>query len=155
MERQAKGAERYRALKKEERELKAGLSGLRWKELSALLESQYNEINRLTLQQDSRVAEQRRVDAEIESSRSDMTDLSDQLNEVQKRYYDYGTEIARIEDSIQFQNERSRQLNADLEQVVSNLDKVQNDLQSDEEQIIVLRSSLEETQHLQFQLQRT
>ena len=146
LEGQAKAAEKYRTLKKEERELKAGLSGLRWRELSIALEAHRNEINHLTIQQDSRVADQRRVDAEIESLRAELMELSDQLNEVQKHYYDYGTEIARIEDSIQFQNERAQQLNADLEQVLSNLNKVQNDLQLDERQIAVLRSDLEEAQ---------
>ncbi|SVA83694.1 uncharacterized protein METZ01_LOCUS136548, partial [marine metagenome] len=146
LERQAKAAERYRELKKEERELKAGLFGLRCRALSTAIKSQDDAINRLTIEQDARVAQQRRIDAEVESKRTELTDLSDQLNEVQKLYYDHGTEIARIEDSIQFQNERTRQLNADLDQVMSNLTKVQNDLKADEQQIAYLRVSLAETQ---------
>nr|MCS5574498.1 chromosome segregation protein SMC [Pseudomonadales bacterium] len=146
LERQAKAAERYRELKKEERELKAGLFGLRCRALSTAIKSQDDAINRLTIEQDARVAQQRRIDAEVESKRTELTDLSDQLNEVQKLYYDHGTEIARIEDSIQFQNERTRQLNADLDQVMSNLTKVQNDLKADEQQIDYLRVSLAETQ---------
>ena len=146
LERQAKAAERYRELKKEERELKAGLAGLRWKALAGELKSQDDDLNRLTIEQDARVADQRRIDAEIESQRAELTDLSDQLNQVQKQYYDHGTEIARLEDSIQFQNERTRQLNADREQVLSNLTKVQHDLQADERKIAELRENLAQTQ---------
>ncbi|MBT7372098.1 MAG: AAA family ATPase, partial [Gammaproteobacteria bacterium] len=145
LERQAKAAERYKGLKAEERELKAGLHALRWKSLTSELKARDDEINRLTIEQDARVADQRHIDAEVETKRSSLTDLSDQLNEVQKRYYDYGTEIARIEDSIQFQNERTRQLNADLEQVLSNLNKVQSDLEADERLISQYHADLEAT----------
>ena len=152
LERQAKAAERYRELKKEERELKAGLHGLRWKALSEELKKVDDEINRLTIEQDARIADQRHVDAEVEAKRSELTDLSDRLNEVQKRYYDHGTEIARIEDSIQFQNERTQQLNVDLEQVMSNLAKVQGDLQLDQQQIAGLRRDLAATEPQQEQI---
>lgn len=153
LERQAKAAERYRELKKEERELRAGLHGLRWKSFTAELKAQDDEINRLTIEQDARIADQRHLDAEMESRRASLTDLSDELNEVQKKYYDHGTEIARIEDSIQFQNERTRQLNTDLEQVMSNLAKVQGDLEADERLIAQFRTDLSATRPQQEHIQ--
>jgi chromosome segregation protein len=51
LERQAKSAEKYTELKKEERELKAGLAGLRWNGLSAQIKKQDGEINRLVVEQ--------------------------------------------------------------------------------------------------------
>lgn len=145
LERQAKAAERFTELKKEERELKAGLYGLRWQSLTNEIKKQEDEINRLTIEQDARVADQRRIDADVESRRETLVELSERLNEVQKRYYDHGTEIARIEDSIQFQNERTRGLRADLNQVQENLAKVRVDLQADETQLTGYKSELEST----------
>lgn len=153
LERQAKAAERYTELKKEERELKAGLHGLRWKSLSSEIKSKDDEVNRLTIEQDARVADQRRIDAEVEAKRAALVELSDQLNEVQKRYYDHGTEIARIEDSIQFQNERTRQLSTDLEQVIENYQKVKSDLEADERQLAGFRQELEGTAPQQDEVQ--
>ncbi len=153
LERQAKAAERYTELKKEERALKAGLFGLRWNSLTAEIKHQDEEINRLVIEQDARVADQRHIDAEIESKRDALTGLSDQLNEVQKRYYDHGTEIARIEDSIAFQNERTRQLATDLEQVVENLQKVRADLSADERQLAGFRTELNDTSPQQNEVQ--
>lgn len=153
LERQAKAAERYTELKKEERELRAGLYGLRWRSLSGEIKSKDDEINRLTIEQDARVADQRRVDAEIETKRAALVELSDQLNEVQKRYYDHGTEIARIEDSIQFQNERTKQLSTDLEQVVENFQKVRSDLEADERQLAGFRHELDSTVPQQDEVQ--
>ena len=145
LERQAKAAERYTELKAEERELKAGLHALRWQVLSEQIKGRDDEINRLTIEQDARVADERRVESDIETRRATLTEMSDQLNEVQKRYYDHGTEIARIEDSIQFQNERVTQLRSDLEQVQENARKVQSDLANDEQQLTRFRSELDQT----------
>ena len=145
LERQAKAAERYRELKKEERELKAGLMGLRWQALAIDIKLKSEAVSRLTVEQDARVADQLSIDAQIEARRSELIDLSDQLNEVQKQYYDHGTEIARLEDSIQFQSERTKQLNADREQLLSNLAAVQSDLLADEQTVAELRDSLGET----------
>ncbi len=153
LERQAKSAERYTELKKEERELKAGLSGLRWNALSVDIKKQDDEVNRLTNEQEARIADLRHINAEIESKRAALTELSDELNEVQKRYYDYGTEIARIEDSIQFQNERTRQLGTDLDQVLENLGKVGADLKADEQQLATFHEELASTSPQQNEIQ--
>ncbi len=143
LERQARAAERYTGLKQEERELRAGLHGLRWKSLAADIKARDDEVNRLTVEQDARVADQRRIDAQIETKRAALVELSDQLNGVQKRYYDHGTEIARIEDGIQFQNERTKQLSVDLEQVIENYQKLRSDLEADERQLAEFHEELD------------
>ena len=143
LERQARAAERYTGLKQEERELRAGLLGLRWKSLAADIKTRDDEINRLTLEQDARVADQRRIDAQVETKRAALAQLSGQLDGVQKRYYDQGTEIARIEESIQFQNERTKQLRVNLEQTIENHQKVRSDLEADERQLADFRKDLE------------
>ena len=143
LERQARAAERYTGLKQEERELRAGLHGLRWKSLAADIKARDDEVNRLTVEQDARVADQRRIDAQVETKRAALVELSDQLNGVQKRYYDHGTEIARIEDGIQFQNERTKQLSVDLEQVIENYQKLRSDLEADERQLAEFHEELD------------
>jgi chromosome segregation protein len=145
LERQAKSAEKYTELKKEERELKAGLAGLRWNGLSAQIKKQDGEINRLVVEQEARIADERHIDAEVEAKRAALVELSDELNEVQKRFYDHGTEIARIEDSIQFQNERTKQLGSDLEQVLDNYQKVRIDLEADEGLLAKLKAEMTST----------
>ncbi|MGI9322347.1 MAG: chromosome segregation protein SMC, partial [Pseudomonadales bacterium] len=145
LERQAKGAERYTELKTEERGYQADLHALRWQAITAEIKSKDEEITRLTTEREARTADQRNLDAQIETKRSALSDLSDELDKVQRRFYDKGTEIARIEESIQFQTERNSQLNADLEEVKENLTKVSADLQEDETQLAQLRSQLQDS----------
>ena len=65
---------------------------------------------------------------------------------MQKRYYDLGTEIARVEDSIQFQNERNQELNRDLEQVSENWYKIRSDIDNDQRRLGELRHELGQTE---------
>ena len=145
LERQAKSAEKYTGFKKEERLVKSQLQALKWQVITGQAKSKEENINRLQIEQEASVADLRHGEAQIESERYNLVQLSDELNEVQKLYYDFGTEIARIEDGIQFQNERSRQLASDLGEVSENWRKVQLDLQGDESELAAYRQEIADT----------
>ncbi|MDZ7684994.1 MAG: chromosome segregation protein SMC [Gammaproteobacteria bacterium] len=155
LERQAKAAERYTELKAEEREVQAQLQALRWKGIDGELKSKSDNIARLENEREARVADQRRLDAEIEQKRADLVELSDQINEVQKRYYDHGTEIARVEDSIQYQNERRQQLAKDLEEVNQNWYKIRGDIDGDQRKLGELQNELASAEPKQSEVKET
>src|SRR5690606_40048581 len=59
------------------------------------------------------VAEQRAADARIEKHLVDNTEFNDQLSEIQGRYYGLGSDIARLEQSIEHHIDRkSTRLNS-------------------------------------------
>lgn len=155
LERQAKAAERYTELRQEERTIRAQSQALKWQAISAEAKARSDEINRLQIEQEAKIADERRIDAEIEQQRQALTELSDQVNAVQKRYYDHGTEIARIEDSIQYQNERNQALNRDLQDATDNWHKMRADIDSDQRKLAELRQSLAETEPRQAEIQET
>jgi chromosome segregation protein len=143
LQRQARAAERYKTLKQEERFARAQLYAVRWVELNDQVLSREQEIGRLQVEQDAVTAEMRGIDAGIEKQRELHAELSDNSDLVQKRYYDLGTEIARIEESIQYQQERASQLDEDLLQVKENWQKVDSDLDADQRKIEELSAQLE------------
>jgi chromosome segregation protein len=155
LERQARAAERYTELKQEEREVKSQLQALKWRTISADAKVKEEHINRLQIAQDASVADLRRIDASVEEQRQVLIALSDETNEVQKRFYDIGTEIARIEDTIRFQNERNQQLKKDLEEVSENWYKVRADIDADQRKLGELRHELSQTEPQQEQVQQT
>ena len=155
LERQAKAAERYTELKAEEREVQSQLHGLKWRAITADAKRKEDNIGKLQVEQEARIADQRRIDAEVEQKRADLVTMSDEVNEVQKRYYDYGTESARIEDSIRFQNERNQQLNQDLEEVSENWYKIRADIDSDQRKLGELKHELLQTEPQQNQVRET
>ena len=127
---------------------------MKWQSLSAEVKVKEDNIGRLQVEQEAKIADQRRVDAEVEQKRDELVNLNDEVNEVQKRYYDYGTEIARIEDSIRYQNERNQQLSMDLEEVSENWYKIRADIDSDQRKLGELKHELAQTEPQQNQVQQ-
>ncbi|MEH6556609.1 MAG: chromosome segregation protein SMC [Oceanicoccus sp.] len=146
LQRQAQAAERYTELKKEERLLKAQLQALQWKALDGRVKEHEQEIRDLEVKLEAVIAEQRSIDTDIEKNRDVHTDLMDKFNEVQARFYGVGAEIARAEQTIQHQQERSRQLKDDLQQTERNYQESTEHLQSDTEKQQRWNEEIEEIQ---------
>jgi len=110
LERQAAVAEKYQRLKAEERRLDAELKALRWRALDTEIAVQDRELAEQDNRVEAEIARQRRLEADIEASREAYTAASEQFNQVQGRFYAVGSEIARLEQAIQYAKEtRSRQ----------------------------------------------
>lgn len=131
LQRQAAAAEKYTEFKKEERLLKAQLQALRFKMLDEKANSRKDAITELELQVESFVSDQLHHDAKIEKYRAEYTERGDKMNDVQGRFYSVGSDIARIEQSIQHTQERSRQLQVDLEQTERDYKEAEEHLQLD------------------------
>lgn len=146
LQRQAQSAERYTELKKEERLYKAQLQALQWRNFDNQVSGCEQQIRDLEVKLESVIAEQRAEDAAIEKYRDQHTELNDTFNEVQGRFYGIGAEIARAEQTIQHQQERSRQLNEDLRQTEQNYQQAKQHLDSDIEKQQRWSAEVEEIQ---------
>jgi chromosome segregation protein len=144
LQRQAAAAEKYGIYKEEERLLKAQLAVLRWKKLDGEVGQRDQLIRELEVQVEALVTEQVSIDTRIEKLRADFTNQTDRLNEVQARYYASGSDVARIEQTIQFNQERARGLRDDLAQTDSSIVESVQLLAQDEEKISVWRAELDE-----------
>jgi chromosome segregation protein len=116
LQRQAQAAEKYTEYKKEERLLKAQVQALKYQQLDQQAKVKQEAIRDLELRMESFITNQVNKDTQIEKYRAQYTELGDKFNEVQGRYYAIGADIARLEQSIQHAQERSRQLQTDLDQ---------------------------------------
>lgn len=144
LQRQAAAAEKYGVYKEEERLLKAQLAVLRWKKLDGEVGQRDQLIRELEVQVEALVTEQVSIDTRIEKLRTDFTEQTDRLNEVQARYYASGSDVARIEQTIQFNQERARGLRDDLAQTDSSIVESVRLLAQDEEKIGLWCAELDE-----------
>ncbi|MGH1485974.1 MAG: chromosome segregation protein SMC [Cellvibrionaceae bacterium] len=144
LERQAKAAEKYAELKKEEREVKAQLETLRYRLLDEKSKQQQQDIRERELKIESFVTDRVSHDTAIEKFRTEYTEQGDKFNEIQGRFYGIGTEIARLEQSIQHVQERNRQLQEDLSQVERESKETAEHLSSDQEKIQTWEVELKE-----------
>ncbi|EIF43347.1 chromosome segregation protein SMC [gamma proteobacterium BDW918] len=144
LQRQAASAEKYTEFKKEERLLKAQVQVLQWKTLDEQASLKEKDINQLELDREAIVTEQVGLNTGIEQARDQHSQLNDTFNEVQGRFYSIGAEIARAEQAIQHQQERRRQLDADLQQVAGNVAETTRHLNSDKEKIALWEEEIAE-----------
>ena len=145
LQRQANTAERYKAMKEEERTVKAQLQALRWQALDGQHLEHERAIQEKATDYEKTVAQLRSCEAEIEKQRDAQIEMTDVFNAVQGRYYSVGADIARVEQNIQHIKDRRAQQQQDLTQAERELAQAQAHLDMDQQQIADHESFL--TQH--------
>lgn len=135
LKRQAAAAEKYGEFKKDERRVKAQLHALRWQQLNAEASGKEQGIRALEVKVEACVADQVSLDTGIEKSRNCYTDATDHFNQVQGRYYSAGSEVTRVEQTLQMTTERVRQLEDDLQETEVNLTESSQHLLSDQQKM--------------------
>ncbi len=144
LNRQARTAERYTELKKEERLKKAQLQALRWNAIDKKAQQQGSLIQEKETALEQLMAELRQIEAGIEQSREEHIDANDAFNSVQGDFYRIGAEIARVEQAITHAREKAQQYQDDLEQAEHAYQDVYLHLQEDEEKYQLLQTQLTE-----------
>ena len=142
LEKQAEAAEKYRALKQEEREKQAELAVLRWRDLDASLQEHRTAIGEAETAQEKVVTERTSLESELESLRQEHSDRSERFNQAQGRYYEAGAEIARVEQNLENQKRNARQAAEDLEQALASRREVAKELEQDQERLDSVTSEL-------------
>ncbi|MGB5352527.1 MAG: chromosome segregation protein SMC [Woeseia sp.] len=144
LDRQAKTAERYGKLKDEERLTVAELLALRMRALdTAAHEADTRLADKETALQ-AAIAEQRKLEAQIERCRAEQGERSEAFNAVQARFYKAGSEIARLEQSIEHAHDLRQRLREDLEQAVTGAQEIGAHINQDQSEIEQLELTLSE-----------
>jgi chromosome segregation protein len=112
--RQAKGAERYKALKQKERRLRGELLTLRWRALRADGDAREREVSALETAHAASLAALRQTEAELEREREAHAQGAEALGEVQARFYAVSAEVARYDQSIEHARQRQTELRAEM-----------------------------------------
>lgn len=155
LKRQANTAEKYKVLREEERLLKAQLTALRWMLKQDEAEKTEAQIREQETTLESAIAQQRSIESEIESQRESHIEATDTFNEVQSRFYSVGTEIAKIEQSIQHAKERRQQQQQDLSQLEQDWQEAHAHHETDEKRLTVVKENLADVEPKLGSLQET
>jgi len=139
LERQAKAAERYTILKEEEQICRAEILALKWQDFTEQQIVKQGELQTLVLnldQQQSLLTGLYKNRTVLNEKLHDFTENSQQL---QESFYQLGTEIARLEESIQQKERENKRLENDKQQL-------QNDWQQAEERVKADKEELSESE---------
>jgi chromosome segregation protein len=144
LDRQAKTAERYSRYKEEERRTAAELLALRTHHLDEKASAAKARLDERRTRLEEQVAGQRKLEASIEDARLRQTERTDLFNQVQGRFYKVGSEIARLEQSIEHANELRERQEKDLEQAILGAKEIIEHIDKDESEIAQLELTLNE-----------
>ncbi|MCH8503573.1 MAG: chromosome segregation protein SMC [Ectothiorhodospiraceae bacterium] len=144
LRRQAQTAERYKTLKKDERQLRAELLAMRLRDLGVQVQAGQSAIQEQENALEARLAQQRGAERQQVESRERQSEYSEQLNAVQGRYYSLGSDIARIEQQISHRRELRQRHERDLQVNADALSDVDRTLEQDREKLQLLEQRLGE-----------
>jgi chromosome segregation protein len=144
LDRQAKTAERYERYKTDERRTAAELLALRAKGLDDQSQTAKARLSECKTRLEEAIANQRRVEAGIEDARVQQSERADEFNAVQGRYYKVGSEIARLEQSIEHARELRERQESDLQQAIQGASEIVGHIDKDQDEIAQLELTLNE-----------
>ncbi|HEX5339357.1 MAG TPA: chromosome segregation protein SMC [Gammaproteobacteria bacterium] len=144
LQRQARAAERYKEFAEQQRTLKSQIGALHWRDLDAKLNGQDHVIRERDTAFEAAVAEQRRIESELETTRVRHDETHDAFNKVQGRYYELGANIARLEQGLQHAREMRSRQQTDLEQSRQQAGEMEGHIGRDRQQLQEIAAALTE-----------
>lgn len=143
LQRQATAAERYKALREEERRVNAEIKALHWQKLQKELERFQEKIATHHNERERVNAQLRHAETEIEKSRLEHTDATDKHNQAQKAFYSMGSQITELEQKIKYTQDQLQRWQSDLETTTSRWEELSESASDYEIQIEEITNEIE------------
>ena len=142
LKKQANDAGRYTTLKKREKEIAVEIILSKIKILNEQVESNKNESKQYQMAFDDNLTLLRKVEADIEEARIKDSHNSDSFNTKQKLHFELQANIARLEQSIEYEKELESQKTINAEDIKQELIRLNIELEEDTKNIRLNNSNL-------------
>ena len=142
LRRQARKAEKYTALKQEERRYREQLLAIRWRKYDELLRDHQKSL--ATSEQLFRqlVSEGNGLNETLEQYRDRHEALQHQLGEHQGRFYELGSEVSRLDQAIKHAHKTRETLRQEQTRLQGEKEQALRDLENDRHQLEAVREEL-------------
>ncbi len=122
LQRQAKAAEKYHELRKDEKEAQLLLLGAKWRDVSNVLEAKEKAVKVQELKVEEINSQKNTSDSEIIKLRARQIELQTSLDKVQQEFYSYGADISRTEQELSAKKERVSEINETISVNLAQID---------------------------------
>jgi chromosome segregation protein len=146
LRRQARAAERWQELKAEHARKDAELKALELRRYEDELGTQGGSLSEQETELERLVAEQREVEAAMETLRERQAESSERFNSVQAESYRVAGEIARIEQTLSHQRDLAERLQRQQSETAQTLAEIEGHIQADQGQIEELGMAIDEAE---------
>ena len=149
LQRQAKAAEKYHELRKDEKEAQLLLLGAKWRDVSNVLESKEKAVKVQELKVEEINSQKNTSDSEIIKLRARQIELQTSLDKVQQEFYSYGADISRTEQELSAKKERVSEINETISVNLAQIDTRKGEIKNLGKN---KSSALEELENIQEEL---
>jgi chromosome segregation protein len=139
LKRQARKAEKYTALKADERRHREQLLGLRWRKYDGLFQAHRDSLTEYEHHFRERFGEDRALAEALDQQRERHEALQKTLAEQQGRYYELGAEISRLDQAIKHARKTRENLLQEQDRLREEQEQALFSLDHDREQLETLR----------------
>lgn len=115
--RQASAANRYRDLKKRERQLKAELATIKWLVQSNLINDIQAKIDEKKQALEQLLSNQQGKESGLQQLKNDQAICKQNIDDMQQSLFNVGTDITKLEQSQLFAKKRENQIQAEIAQI--------------------------------------
>ena len=161
LQRQAKAAEKYHELRKEETTAQLMLLSSKWRDVSEVLKTKEKQVQDQELKVEEINSEKNTSDSEIIKLRATQIELQTALDKVQQEFYSFGADISRTEQEISLKKDRANEVNEkistnkiqiearqkDIENNGTNKAAAKNELDNIEKELQLLKEGNDEDQN--------
>ena len=146
LDRQAKTAEKYKALKQQQRKLEAESLLLEKLAFEGDINAQNRKLAVIETAMEERLAQLRKIEKQIEQTREQLVSASEHHNAVQGQFYRLGSEISTQEQAIENQRNIRQHNSEELQNIQQSVKDLQRMIDVDGQKITRLESDIELTQ---------
>ena len=144
LERQAKAAKTYTALKEEEGLCRAQIMALKWQEFNEQQSVKQKELQELALRHEQQNSVLTHINTQKTLLKEQEHEASAHSQEIQSLFYQLGTEVARLEETIQQQQREKKRLETDRQQMQVDWQSAKERVKQDQEQLLLQQQSAQE-----------
>lgn len=146
LKRQARAAERYGKLKQQRRDLSSRLLALQWRDEMQRALAGKETLRSQETQLQAYLSAQRAAESELESIYQLQAEATEAFNGVQAEFYEIGSDIARLEQTIAHTREIQARLQEDYDEVTGSLGDLEQHMVLDRAQVEDLTAKLAQSE---------
>lgn len=144
LQKQAKTAEKYKALTRQAREKKAQLSAFKWVNLVQKLEISNSQMRDAEVELEKHLSERIKNENRIDQIKLDYIGRSGEYETAQASYYETGAAISRLEQSIRHQQEKMASIARDKQENARLINEIKKEFDTGKKQVSMFDEELEE-----------
>ena len=129
LKRQAKAAEKYSQLRKDENKAQQLLLASKWLDISKILKTKEKEVKDQELKVEEVNSAKNTSDSEVIELRAKQIELQSEMDKIQQEFYSFGADISRVEQELTSKKERAREIEENLKTNNSQIELRKEELQ--------------------------